>query len=148
MFKYSSWLTALLLGHLTSLAGASQLTDAAIGEFNIVGFSVSGDAVFGKPRIDQMLASFVGKGRHFSDIQSAVENLQAAYSATGGAAMLKVQLPAQELNGGVIQLNVIGSLPSSGSDGKKEEKTRDSGVKKDDGAKKAEDGPAKKIYCN
>ena len=74
MFKYSSWLTAFLLGPLTSLAGASQLTDAAIGEFNIAGFSVSGDPVLGKPRIDQMLASFVGKGRHFSDIQSAVEN--------------------------------------------------------------------------
>ncbi len=57
-------------------------------------------------RIDQLLAPFAGKGRHFSDIQSAVEALQAAYIG-GGIAVVMVQLPEQELNSGEIRLAVI-----------------------------------------
>ena len=60
--------------------------------------------------------------------------------------MLKVQLPAQELNGGMIQLRVIGSLPSSGGDDKTSKTMDKKDAKKDDGAKK--DEPVKKLYCN
>ena len=69
-------------------------------------FAVYGDTVLGMARIDQLLAPFAGKGRHFSDIQSAVEALQAAYIG-GGIAVVMVQLPEQELNSGEIRLAVI-----------------------------------------
>jgi hypothetical protein len=49
---------------------------------------------------------FTGQGRDFGDVQRALEALEAVYHARGYS-VVTVQLPEQELNGGVVRLNVI-----------------------------------------
>jgi hypothetical protein len=51
-------------------------------------------------------APFTGRARDFGDVQRALEALEALYHARGYS-VVTVQLPEQELNGGVVRLNVI-----------------------------------------
>ncbi len=97
---------------LSTFAGASESSGDVAGPFDILRFSVSGDTLLGPASIEQLLAPFVGKQRHFSDVQMAVDALQTAYRVRGFS-LVKVQLPEQELNQGAIQLLVL-QTPISG----------------------------------
>jgi hemolysin activation/secretion protein len=86
-------------------AGESVAGDAPL-RFEIAGFSVAGNTLLPTREIDLALAPYAGKGRDFGDIQRALEALEALYHERGYN-VVTVQLPEQELNGGVVRLNVV-----------------------------------------
>lgn len=95
-----------VLSLMSTLAAANEAPDDVAGPFYIARFSVSGDTLLGAAPIDQLLSSFTGKHRRFSDVQLAVNALQEAYR-NRGFTLVQVQLPEQELNLGVIRLVVV-----------------------------------------
>jgi hemolysin activation/secretion protein len=105
MIKLTHRLLASTLWLLSTLVGAAESADDGVGPFDIARYTVSGDTLLGSTSIDQLLTPFIGKQRHFGDVQLAVDALQTAYRDRGFS-LVKVQLPEQELNQGVIQLNV------------------------------------------
>lgn len=105
MIKITHRLLASTLWLLSTLAGAAESPDDGVGPFDIARYAVSGDTLLGSASIDRLLAPFIGKQRRFRDVQLAVDALQTAYRDRGFS-LVKVQLPEQELNQGVIRLNV------------------------------------------
>ncbi|PWF43095.1 ShlB/FhaC/HecB family hemolysin secretion/activation protein [Massilia glaciei] len=81
--------------------GADTTLRFPISRFEVVGNTVLPGAV-----VDAALAPHAGPGRDFGDVQRALEALEAAYHARGYK-LVTVELPEQELNGGVVRLNVV-----------------------------------------
>lgn len=90
----------------------------AIVRFDIARFDVSGATLLAPAEVDAVVRPFAGSGRDFGHVQQALEALEAAYQARGHG-MVKVHLPEQELNGGVVRLVVretrIGSVTVVGN---------------------------------
>ena len=86
--------------------------------FDIADYKVEGNTLLKPADIARALAPFRGKNRDFGDVQRAVEALEAAYRKAGYAAV-RVYLPEQELNEGVVILRVveakIGAVTVSGN---------------------------------
>lgn len=103
----------LLAGSVLAIAvGSAWGQDAAapgasddIVRFEISRFEVSGNSLLSAGEIEGALAPFTGKGRDFGDVQRALESLEALYHARGYK-VVTVQLPEQELDGGVVRLEV------------------------------------------
>lgn len=92
---------------LTTLALACHSAeDDAIGRFEIDRFEVAGNTLLAKAQIDRVLAPYTGKSRSFGDVQQALEALEAAYHGIGYH-VVQVALPEQELNQGVVRLQVV-----------------------------------------
>lgn len=93
---------------LIFLAGlpAIHAQDAVSLRFDISGYRVEGNTLLKQRDVDAALAPFVGKSRDFGDVQRALEALQKTYGKAGYASV-QVVLPEQELNGGVVVLQVI-----------------------------------------
>ncbi|RZA35496.1 MAG: ShlB/FhaC/HecB family hemolysin secretion/activation protein [Lysobacteraceae bacterium] len=77
-----------------------------IVRFEISRFEVSGNTLLSAAEIEGAVAPFTGTGRDFGDVQRALEALEAVYHARGYN-VVTVQLPEQELDGGVVRLNVM-----------------------------------------
>jgi hemolysin activation/secretion protein len=77
-----------------------------IGHFEIARFEVQGNTLLPAGYIDGLLAPYAGRDRDFGSVQKAVEALEAAYRDKGYN-IVRVVLPEQELNHGVVQLRVI-----------------------------------------
>jgi hemolysin activation/secretion protein len=77
-----------------------------IGSFDITRFDVTGDTLLGPSAVQATVTVFTGKGRDFSSIERAITALESAYRKHGYA-MVKVILPEQELNAGVVRLVVV-----------------------------------------
>ena len=106
--RYS--LTRLLAGSVLAAAvasawGQSAPDDGAI-RFEIARFEVKGNTLLPPAQVEALLAPFSGKQRDFGDVQRALEALEAAYRERGYN-VVTVELPEQELNGGVVQLRVV-----------------------------------------
>jgi hemolysin activation/secretion protein len=106
--RYS--LTRLLAGSVLAAAvasawGQSTPDDGAI-RFEIARFEVKGNTLLPPAQVEALLAPFSGKQRDFGDVQRALEALEAAYRDRGYN-VVTVELPEQELNGGVVQLRVV-----------------------------------------
>jgi len=88
-------------------AGAQEhVDDPGAIRFDISRFAVQGNTLLAPQQIDDLLASYTGPARDFGDVQRALEALEAAYRARGYR-LVAVQLPEQELAGGVVQLRVV-----------------------------------------
>ncbi len=93
---------------------AGSVLAAAVGaawaiepiRFEISRFEVSGNTLLPAAEVQAAVAPYAGSGRDFGDVQRALEALEALYHAHGWN-VVTVQLPEQELNGGVVRLNVI-----------------------------------------
>ncbi len=72
----------------------------------ISGFEIKGNTLLQAEFIDTTLEPFTGEGRGFADIQFAMEALKAAYR-NQGFSTVQVYVPEQEIQNGVIALNVI-----------------------------------------
>ncbi|HLX22725.1 MAG TPA: ShlB/FhaC/HecB family hemolysin secretion/activation protein [Usitatibacter sp.] len=96
-FAASLALALLLLPH--SVAAASPL-------FDVTRFDVNGNTLLTPAEIDGILAPFKGPKREFADVQAAVDALQAAY-VKHGFTLVRVTLPEQELDAGVVRFQVI-----------------------------------------
>ncbi|WP_409266232.1 ShlB/FhaC/HecB family hemolysin secretion/activation protein [Massilia sp. BHUDP2] len=85
--------------------GAAGSTDDIV-RFDVQRFEVSGNTLLGAAEIEGAVAPFTGKGRDFGDVQRALDALEALYHARGYK-LVTVQLPEQELDGGVVRLHVL-----------------------------------------
>jgi hemolysin activation/secretion protein len=74
--------------------------------FDINRFDVRGNTLLSAQAIDALTAPFVGRQRDFGDVMHALEALEAAYHARGYQ-LAHVDLPEQELDQGVVVLNVV-----------------------------------------
>jgi len=79
-----------------------------IGRFDITGFDVQGNTLLPAQDIKPLLDKFIGTEKDFSTIQQAVETLENAYRQKGYD-LVRVVLPEQELNHGVVILKVVES---------------------------------------
>jgi hemolysin activation/secretion protein len=77
-----------------------------IGTFDITRFEVEGDTLLGASSVQAAVGSFAGKTRDFGSVERAMTALEAAYRKRGFG-LVKVILPEQELNGGVVHLKVV-----------------------------------------
>lgn len=76
------------------------------GSFDIAGFQVEGDTLLGTSEVQAAVAGFAGKGRDFSYVERAMGALEKAYRKRGFG-LVKVILPEQELQGGIVHLRVV-----------------------------------------
>lgn len=94
---------------LAAAVGAAWGAQDAASEpirFEISRFDVSGNTLLPAADVEAAVRPFAGPGRDFGDVQRALEALEAVYHARGYN-VVTVQLPEQELNGGVVRLNVV-----------------------------------------
>lgn len=104
----------LCLGSVLALAvSAAWARDPAPGaapddilRFDISRFEVTGNTLLPAVELERAVARFTGPRRDFGDVQRALEALEALYHERGYK-VVTVQLPEQELNGGVVHLKVV-----------------------------------------
>ena len=84
----------------------TALPDTTVVRFDIARFSVEGNSLLTQAEIDAAVTPFAGRSRDFGDVQQALDALEAAYHQRGYQ-LVKVQLPEQELSGGVVRLTVL-----------------------------------------
>src|ERR1700678_3079027 len=77
-----------------------------IRTFEITRFEVEGNSLLDAATVKSLLAGYAGKGRDFGYVERAIDALQAAYRKRGFN-LVKVILPEQELNAGVVHLKVV-----------------------------------------
>ncbi|NNG22377.1 ShlB/FhaC/HecB family hemolysin secretion/activation protein [Telluria aromaticivorans] len=90
------------------LAPSDSATTAPddIVRFGISRFEVAGNTLLPAAEVERAVTPFTGAGRDFGDVQRALEALEALYHERGYK-VVTVQLPEQELNGGVVHLTVL-----------------------------------------
>jgi hemolysin activation/secretion protein len=76
-----------------------------IGSFEITRFEVQGNTLLNPSAVDTLLAGFTGPHRDFAVVERAIAALESAYRKRGFG-LVKVILPEQELNQGVVHLQV------------------------------------------
>ena len=105
MWVYSL-LSLFCLTLLANLGVAATRPGDPVGYFQITRFVVEGNTLLKEAAVNSVLNGFAGEHRTFNDVEHAVEALQKLYRARGFN-LVKVTLPEQELNGGVVRLKVI-----------------------------------------
>jgi hemolysin activation/secretion protein len=106
--RFARLLAGSVLAAAVSAAWAAQegaVADAPV-RFEIARFAVAGNTLLPDHEIDRAVAPYAGKDRDFGDVQRALEALEALYHERGYN-VVTVQLPEQELGGGVVRLNVV-----------------------------------------
>jgi hemolysin activation/secretion protein len=96
---------ALLAAAVSSVTYAADASNTSL-HFDINRFDVRGNTVLSPHEADSVVAPFIGKHREFADVVGAQEALEAAYHARGYR-LVRVDLPEQELDQGVVVLNVV-----------------------------------------
>jgi hemolysin activation/secretion protein len=93
--------TTLFYGRANAAAA-----DATAIRFEISTYVVEGATLLSKDELNAAVAPFVGKSKDFSDVQLALEAVEAAYAKRGYTAV-QVLLPEQELEKGKVRLRVV-----------------------------------------
>jgi hemolysin activation/secretion protein len=104
-YPLSRLIAGSVFAMLTSSAWAADEQDP-IGRFEITRFAVEGNTILPAAEIDKLLTPFAGRDRNFGHVQMALEALEAAYHARGFN-VVQVALPEQELDQGVVRLQVV-----------------------------------------
>src|SRR3984885_10911606 len=99
-------LTLWLLAVFAVPLHAAVQPGAPLGSSEITRFEVEGDTLLGPRRVQAAEAGFTGKARDFSAVEQAMAALEGAYHKRG-LGLVKVILPEQELNAGVVHLKVV-----------------------------------------
>lgn len=106
VFDRHMWLRIAFVLAIPILSQGGWAEDgAAVPRFGISRFVVEGNSLLPADEVAAMLARHAGTDRTFSDIQRAVEDLEAAYRAAGYSTV-SVVLPEQVLESGEIRLTV------------------------------------------
>lgn len=95
--------TAFALSSAHAFAAGEQ-TDVI--RFNIIRFDVEGNTLLAPEVVARVMTPYVGKNRDFGYVQRALEALEEEYRKIGYN-VVQVVLPEQELNQGVIRLQVV-----------------------------------------
>jgi hemolysin activation/secretion protein len=114
--KHEFLLVSLLLGlpsfaHAADAAPAVPATseaDQAMLHFTIVQYVMDGASLLSQQELDAAVAPYVGNNKDFSDVQRALEAVEAAYAKRGYSAV-RVLLPEQELEKGSVHFRVVES---------------------------------------
>src|ERR1700722_2874690 len=98
----------LTLGLLALCAAPLHAASAgdSIGSFEITRFEVEGDTLLGRKAVQSAVVGFTGKTRDFAAVEGAMAALERAYRKHGFG-LVKVILPEQELNAGVVHIKVV-----------------------------------------
>jgi hemolysin activation/secretion protein len=102
-------LRLLICAAVAATCTSTRAADAAstdIIRFDITRFDVEGNTLLPASTVERTVAPFAGKSRDFGDVQRALEALEGEYRKLGYN-VVQVALPEQELNQGVIKLQVI-----------------------------------------
>jgi len=108
----SPLILSLSLAAAGSLAQQAPPPPPAPVSFAITGYRVLGNTLLNAPRIEQATRGHTGPNSSFETIQQALESLEAAYVAAGYG-LVRIEIPEQELAGGVVTLQVIEGVVSS-----------------------------------
>jgi hemolysin activation/secretion protein len=100
--------TFALAADVVSAVPATPAADQALLRFTIEHYIVEGATLLSKTELDAAVAPYVGKNKDFSDVQRALEAVEAAYAKRGYSAV-RVQLPEQELEKGTVRFRVVES---------------------------------------
>lgn len=104
--RFARLLAGSVLAAAVSAAWAQDQSAGDTIRFQISRFEVSGNTLLPAAEVERAVAPFAGPNRDFGDVQRALEALEEAYHARGYN-VVTVQLPEQELNGGVVKLSVV-----------------------------------------
>ena len=96
-----AWLCATSSGH----AYAADNEPGSV-HFDINRFDVRGNTLLPQETVDSLVSRFTGKNREFADVMGALDALESAYHARGYQ-LVRVDLPEQELDHGVVTFNVV-----------------------------------------
>ncbi|RXZ38529.1 ShlB/FhaC/HecB family hemolysin secretion/activation protein [Oxalobacteraceae bacterium CAVE-383] len=96
-----AWLAAAASGAAYAADG-----DPSSVHFDIKRFEVRGNTLLPPETVDSLVSRFTGKDRDFADVMGALEALETAYHARGYQ-LVRIDLPEQELDQGVVTLNVV-----------------------------------------
>lgn len=88
------------------LIPAPSFAQAQAERFDIDRFEVEGNTLLDHDKIETVLSPFTGKQREFRDVQQAMEALRHRYRSEGFS-VVWVAAPEQDLDGGVVRLQVI-----------------------------------------
>lgn len=86
-------------------AAAESAAEVAVPHFDISRYDIRGNTLLPDALVQALVAPYTGLGRDFGDVQRAVEALENAYRERGYT-MVLVMLPEQELDRGVVQLDI------------------------------------------
>lgn len=103
--RYAHLIAASVLAATVSAAWAADDGAAPI-RFEITRFDITGNTLLTPAEAAAAVAPYAGRERDFGDVQAALDALEAAYHKRGYK-VVTVRLPEQELNGGVVTLNVV-----------------------------------------
>lgn len=98
----------VLLFTFPVFADAAPVETPPALRFEITSFTVEGATLLTPAEIQAAVAPFVGKNKDFSDVQRALEAVEAAYAMHGYSAV-QVLLPEQELEKGRVRFRAIES---------------------------------------
>lgn len=91
---------------LATAVASAWGADGDVLRFEIARFEVKGNTLLPQAQVEAIVAPFAGKQRDFGDVQRALESLEKVYHAHGYN-VVSIELPEQELNGGVVTLRVV-----------------------------------------
>lgn len=100
MMRCTGLAVALLL--ISALSSAQTPTE----RFDIDRFKIEGNTLLGPDEIEAVLKPFTGKNREYGDVRRAIEALRQRYRS-GGFSVVWVVAPEQDLDRGVVTLQVI-----------------------------------------
>lgn len=105
--RFARLLAGSLLAAAVSAAWAADEPQAGdVIRFDITRFDVAGNTLLPAADVERTVAPFAGHGRDFGDVQRALEAIEELYHQRGYN-VVTVRLPEQELNGGVVRLQVV-----------------------------------------
>jgi hemolysin activation/secretion protein len=104
--RLSNFLAVTALTACALCAAAADDPADGVGRFDINGFEVEGNTLLAQPDIEQAVRPYIGKQRDFGDVQRALEALEQVYHQRGYNVVMVI-LPEQELNQGVVKLQVV-----------------------------------------
>ena len=117
--RFARLFAGSVLAVAVSAAWAQEAAPADdVVRFTITRFEVGGNTLLAQDEVERAVAPFTGPARDFGDVQRALEALESLYHARGYN-VVTVRLPEQELNGGVVRLDVaqtkVGKVTVSGN---------------------------------
>jgi hemolysin activation/secretion protein len=103
--RYSFLIAGAALAVLALSARAADEPEGVV-RFDITRFEVTGNTLLPVPTVERILEPYTGKQRDFGDVQRALEALETEYRRLGYN-VVQVALPEQELNQGVVRLQIV-----------------------------------------
>lgn len=88
---------------------SSEVAEVPPQKFTVKRYSVQGNTLLATAEVERIVGAFVGENKDFGDIQRALEALENAYHSKGYSTV-QIYLPEQELDKGIITLQVTESV--------------------------------------